>query len=248
MALTATATSILREHILQVLHMVDPVVIESSPEKENLYFSLCEFKSIKESLLPLMMELKANQTKTKKTIVFCHRPIDCSSVWIEFCNYLGEEITEPPGHTLKIAELRLVDCYTGCCTEPHICEVILNNFTISSCLRVLIATVAFGLGINCPDIRRVIHFGIPVDVEMYVQQVGRAGRDCISSRCMMFVGKGVYKRFCDKQILQYCSNKDECRRSFLYSRFLSYKQDKSIYHTCMCCDICSLYCNCDLHS
>ena len=63
-------------------------------------------------------------------------------------------------------------------------------------------------GVNCPDIRHVIHYGIPEDIEMYVQQVGRAGHDGKQSHCTMYYGKGVYKR---QEILSYCQNKTDCR-------------------------------------
>ena len=44
-------------------------------------------------------------------------------------------------------------------------------------LRVMIATIAFGLGINCPDVRQIVHWGVPEDAEVYVQESGRAGRN-----------------------------------------------------------------------
>ena len=108
-------------------------------------------------------------------------------------------MTEPPGHPLRIQELRLVDYYTGC-TQESVRNGILRQFSKQSCLRILIANIAFGLGIDCPDIRRVIHFGVSEDVETYVQQVGRAGRDGNQSQCVMLFGTGVYKRFCNEQI------------------------------------------------
>ena len=80
----------------------------------------------------------------------------------------------------------MVDCYTGS-TDQHVRDVILKQFSTPSCLRVTIATVAFGLGVNCPDIRRIMHFGIPEDIETYVQQVGRAGRDGKTS-CLLAKG------------------------------------------------------------
>ena len=84
MALTATATSLLQKHVIEVLHMTNPIIIETSPEKKNLRFFICDFKSIKESFLSLMIELDTNRTKTDKTLIFCRRPIDCANVWMAF--------------------------------------------------------------------------------------------------------------------------------------------------------------------
>ena len=61
--------------------------------------------------------------------------------------------------------------------HKSLCNAILKQFSRQSCLRVLIATIAFGLGVNCPNIRHVIHFGVPEDIN--VQQVGRAGQEAI---------------------------------------------------------------------
>ena len=66
------------------------------------------------------------------------------------------------------------DYYTGC-TQESVRNTILKQFSIDdSCLRALIATVAFSLGVNCSNVRHDIHFGVPEYVETYVQ-VGRAG-------------------------------------------------------------------------
>ena len=78
----------------------------------------------------------------------------------------------------------LIDCYTGA-TEDGIKEHIVHSFTTpNSPLRIVIATVAFGMGLNCPDVRKIIHIGSPEDVECYLQQTGRAGwdgKDCCVS-------------------------------------------------------------------
>ena len=70
---------------------------------------------------------------------------------MNFHTFLGNEITEPPGLCIDIAETRLVDYFTGC-TDNIVKEIILKQFSKPSCLRLVIATVAFGLGVNCPDI------------------------------------------------------------------------------------------------
>ena len=243
MALTATATSHLREHVMKILSMKDVALVEVSPSKDNLFFSVMEFKSIEESFLPIMNELKSKRLGMERTIIFCRRPIDCATLWRAFFCYLKDEMTEPPGHPLRIQELRLVDYYTGC-TQESVRNDILKQFSKQSCLRILIATIAFGLGVDCPDIRRVIHFGVPEDIETYVQQVGRAGRDGNRSQCVMLYGTGVYKRFCNQHILAYCKLRKECRRNFLYSMFSSYIPNDIIIGTCLCCDVCCQVCTC----
>lgn len=73
----------------------------------------------------------------------------------------------------------------------------------------------------------MIHYGIPEDIETYVQQVGQAGRDGETSYCTLFTGEGVYRRFCKEQMKLYSANKEQCRRDFLYRSFVSFFQQIS---------------------
>ena len=61
------------------------------------------------------------------------------------------------------------------CTNETVKNKLIAQFTRPSPLRIIIATIAFGMGINCPDVRHVIHWGVPADAEMYVQETRRAG-------------------------------------------------------------------------
>ena len=243
MALTAIATVMLRKHVTDTLCMIEPAVVETSPEKSNLHFSIVKYSSIDETFKPYIEELKQKRIDMDRTLIFCRRPLDCAKLWVEFCNHLRKEVTEPSGSPIEIPELRLVDCYAGC-TDERVLEVILRQFTTPSCLRVVIVTIAFGLGVNCPDIRRVIHFGVPEDIETYVQQVGRAGCDGKASYCILLFGEGVYKRYCNNQILDYCKNELQCCRLFLYSKFGFYSSKNDLINTCACCDVCNRSCDC----
>ena len=81
-------------------------------------------------------------------------------------------MTEPPGSP-KFVINRLVDIYTPC-THETVKNKIISLVTKPSALRIVIATIAFGMGINCPDVHHVIHWGVPTGAEMYVQESGRA--------------------------------------------------------------------------
>ena len=70
----------------------------------------------------------------------------------------------------------MVDVCTHC-THETVKNKIITQFMEESPLRIVIATIAFGMGINCPDVRHVIHLGVPADAEMYIQESGRGGRD-----------------------------------------------------------------------
>ena len=63
------------------------------------------------------------------------------------------------------------------CTEEAVKDKISYLFTRASTLRVVIATTAFGLSVDCSDVRQVVSFGLPRDIESYIQETGRAGRD-----------------------------------------------------------------------
>ena len=117
-------------------------------------------------------------------------------MYLFFKRQLGPEFTEPPGSP-DLPCFRLVDMYMSC-TEEHVKEEITRAFTQESSLRIVIATVAFGMGINCHSVREVIHLGPPTDIESYVQETGRAGRDGLPSLALLLLKPG-YKRHSRKR-------------------------------------------------
>ena len=84
-------------------------------------------------------------------------------------------------------------------------EQIITSFTeVESRLKIVVATIAFGMGIDCPNIRRVIHFGPASSIEDYIQETGRAGRDGLPSTAMVWhhIGRRLYMDDCIKNILR----------------------------------------------
>jgi ATP-dependent DNA helicase RecQ len=89
-------------------------------------------------------------------------------------NRLGEEFTDPIGAPDR-ARFRMIDMYTAC-THPAVKEQVVDEICDAlSKLRVVIATIAFGMGLDCPDVRRGIHWGPSEDIEMHLRKTGRAG-------------------------------------------------------------------------
>ena len=78
--------------------------------------------------------------------------------------------------------------YTSIINKDHK-DSILNLFTKRSHLRIVIATIAFGMGVVLPDVRQVIHVSSPDDIESFIQETGRAGRDGLPSLAVLLHGK-----------------------------------------------------------
>ena len=140
----------------------------------------------------------------------------CSQIYSFFVYHLHKEITKPPGRSLSIPEHRLVDMFTSG-TQSHVKDIIIiKNFKSPSApLRIVIATIAFGLGIDSTDVHQVIHLGPSEDIESYVQQIGQCGRDGKLSYALLLYGPKLMENS-SKTLINYCKNQTLCRRNFLF--------------------------------
>ena len=112
-------------------------------------------------------------------------------------------------------------------------------------VHVWICTVAFGMGINCKKVRRVIHFGPSKSVELYVQECGRAGRDGLPTSSVLLYN-GLLSSHCDADMKQYLQIEECCRR-WLMEKFGSKESCGSSDPNVKshdCCDICAGGCKC----
>ena len=242
MALTATATKSTRLFIIKSLCMQSPEIVSVSPDKENVIYAVLDKpkEGVKDYFKGIISKLIVKRSNMDRIIIFCKTYNNIIAIYQYFKQGLGQYFTEPPGSANFVVN-RVVDVYTHC-THETVKNKIIAQFTKPSPLRVVIATVAFGMGINCPDVRHVIHWGVPTDVEMYVQESGRAGRDGKLS-CAVILKNPVDldKRYATQEMIDYCTNKSICRRKILFQDF------QECFFTpcgCKCCNICQLFCDC----
>lgn len=173
-------------------------------------YAVVAFNRNEELFVPLVKRLQQDGNNFPRTIIFCRRVDDCADLYRDT---LGPNFTEPPSSP-DLPKFRRVDMFMSC-TDEEVKDEIVAAFMKQSELRLVVATVAFGMGIDCCDVRQVVHYGAPSDVESYVQETGRAGRDSLPSLAVL-VKKNVTHKRMDGCMVEYVSNSTVCRRDVYF--------------------------------
>lgn len=242
-ALTATATKLTKETILNILLMEKPFEIQESPNKPNITYIVKCMQKVDEHELYfewLVDELRSKRTSCKRTIIYCQTIKQCSLIYSLIKGMLGENIfheTDSDDQTNVLVEM------LHSCTPSANKEKILHSFqSMTGTIRLLIATIAFGMGVDCKGVHRVIHYGPAKNVEAYIQETGRAGRDGVHS-AVYILYHGILLGHVDGHMKQYIHTKN-CRRKELLKHFNISIQEHEVPH--LCCDNCALKCKCGL--
>ncbi|NOY22064.1 MAG: DNA helicase RecQ [Acidobacteria bacterium] len=166
LALTATATKRVQKDIVTSLHMKTPALFVASFDRPNLFLEVKE-KTNGFKQLTAFMERFANQSG----IVYCASRKETEQIVTKLTK---QGISALPYHAGMSAEDRNRN----------------QEAFIRDDVNIIVATIAFGMGINKPDVRFVVHYDLPKNIESYYQQIGRAGRDGLPAHCLLLLGYG----------------------------------------------------------
>ena len=240
-AVTATATLETFEAVKYRLSLQEPVIVGISSNRPNIFLEVSPCMQLKPFVETIASDLKRDRITYPKTIIFCRSYQDCIERYSEMIDSLGSHKTEPPAYP-NLLQYRMVTMYTGASTVSMKKMVLSLFMQPNSVLRMLITTSAFSMGVDCTNIHQVIHWGAPSDLEQYLQEIGRAGRDDKSSHALLVCGKRNYH--VKQQMRNYYENKESCCRLKLFQPFILYKHCIADNIKCKCCDICRTLCNC----
>jgi len=227
LALTATADRLTRDDIRRQLHIDQARVFETSFDRPNITLNVVSESAARQKLSRIVRFISRHQGESG--IIYC----------------LSRKTTETVAEHLRKLGMNAAAFHAMMPTEHKL--AVQRDF-INDEVPIICATVAFGMGINKSNVRWVIHYNMPQNIERYYQEIGRAGRDGLPAEALMFYSysdvitltnfareSGQSRVNMEKlhRMQQFCES-TVCRRRILLNYF-----DEAFDHDCHHCDVCS---------
>ena len=248
MACTATVTKESRKEIIKNLEMCGCESVSISPDRPNIYYAVKKRTEIETDFADLVASLRKNLNKTSRVIVYCRSLNTCSDLYAHFLYELGTASYYPP-NALQVSDNRLFGMFHAC-TPDYNKSVIMKSFSHSDgVVRVLFATVAFGMGVDIRDVNLIIHYGAPRSIEDYFQESGRGGRDGAAAKSIIYWKPSdcpqIHKATASPhrkelaEVRNYVQNTKQCRRKTLLNYFDPDDTKPVCVDSDACCDVCA---------
>lgn len=230
MCLTATATEKVQKDIISILKLKNCLTFVGSFNRKNLYYEVRKKQSFEKTVDDISNFILSNY-KDKSGIIYCLSKKDCEKM---------QDALSKKGHSVAFYHAGIED-------KKHKANI--QQSWSSDDIKIIVATIAFGMGINKPDVKFVIHHSMPGSIEEYYQESGRAGRDGLPSTCILYYSYADIKKLGNfvasengvrssdnlSKMYEYCENELECRRVLQLQHFGETFDKKNCNNTCDNC-------------
>jgi len=242
-ALTATATKETCALIVNHMQMTELHLVHLSPNRPNIRYSVVKVsREFDRGFQWLTAELCEKRQNLDRVLVYCLSITTCTHLYKLFLSELQEHSCDPPSSRPNIKKQLFAMFHSRVDDEDKVKIMDSMKDPAGTC-RVLFYTIAFAMGVDIPNVRTVIHYGPPTDVDDYVQESGCAGRDGFPSNAILYRYPGCTLGHISHAMKKYTINDNMCRRTMLLHSFEGQHDTSQLYHH-SCCDVCEQDCKC----
>ena len=215
--------------------MSDALEITELPDRANIKYSTAKLSRntpLQEVFGWLLDHITQHGIEADRHVIFCKTVTDCAKVYNSLTQCLASNLKKhiQMFHSSTVEEVK---------------NTILEDMSVDGNIRILVCTNSAGMGVNFHQLHNIIHYRPPQDIDSFLQQIGRAGRDGKQAQHLL-VYHGSQHRNVDSGMILYVKNSTQCRRACLLEVYEAHSSKDFVptgaCHTC--CDICEVTCEC----